>query len=167
MKKFYILLLALTFSLPTIANYQNLVFNGKSYSPQKANTNYLTQEKLLKKIDLANKYDIDITKQFESNKELVPFNDLSDEYFKVFKNNDSLLLEILNGNYNSEVLNAYQSYYNNMIKNFKKNIEFFKERDGHKTMLSNLNTMLNKLMVQQDGQMQFFNQLKKLEAEVD
>ena len=121
----------------------------------------------MKKIDLANKYDIDITKQFESNKALVPFNDLSNEYFKVFKNNDSLLLEILNGNYNSEVLNAYQSYYNNMIKNFKKNIEFFKERDGHKTMLSNLNTMLNKLMVQQDGQMQFFNQLKKLEAEVD
>lgn len=160
MKKYYISLLLLIFSLPTMA--QSLIFEGKSYPPQKSNSHPLTQAKLLEKIASAREYDTNIAKQFENNKNLIPFNDLFDEYAKVFKNNDGLLLEILNGNYNSEALNSYQSYYNNMINNFKRNIELFKERNGDEIILANLKKMLNKLTVQQDSQIQFFNQLKKI-----
>lgn len=137
-------------------------FQGKNYQPEKAKTHPLTQTKLLEKITTAREYDNDLAKKFKENPKLVPFTDLYEEYGKVFKSNDELLLEILNGNYNSNVLNSYQSYFDNMIKNFKQNKELFKERDGNKQIVMSLEDMFNKLMIQQDGHVKFFNQLKKI-----
>lgn len=144
---------------PTLQSFK---FQGKNYPPEKAKSRPVMQSKLLEQIQTAKEYDNSLAKQFKDNPKLIPFNDLFEEYSKVFKNNDVLLLDILNGNYNTKVLNAYLAYYENMLTNFKHNKELFAERDGNQAVVKNLSIMFDKLMVQHDGQIKFFDQLKKI-----
>lgn len=144
---------------PTLQSFK---FQGKTYPPEKAKSQPLMQTKLLEQIQAAKEYDNALAKQFKENTKLIPFNDLFEEYSKVFKNNDTLLLEILQGNYNTNVLNAYLAYYENMLTNFKQNKTLFAQRDGNPKIVKNLSIMFDKLMVQHDGQIKFFDQLKKI-----
>lgn len=115
----------------------------------------------MEKIVAAKNYDNMIAEKYQKNPKLIPFTDK--EYGQVFKNNDAYLEEIVvNRNYNSEILDAYLDYYQNMLQNLKKNRDLFSQRSDNVEMLNNIDDMYNRLLKKQEDQSVFFNQLQNI-----
>ena len=130
-------------------------FGGKRYIEKDSVLKQKDYDRLAAFIKEAEKLDNDIYALAQKNN-TNPFG--NQNYAKVFKNNDEILVELANGFYNEELIILYDLYYQNFLKNFKANVEQAHKLGDNR---SQLDLGIQKFENFYNGMQPFLNALKK------